>query len=213
MADISLAQQVLEAARGLTTKNLSCGASGNVSARSEAGMLITPTGMTYDQLAEGDLVSMSLDGKAPEGQRKPSSEWHFHGAIYAHRPEVGAIVHCHSSYATAVSCTGRPIPPFHYMVAVAGGRDIPLADYATFGTGVLADHVVRALDGRRACLLAHHGQIALGDSPASALALAEEVEELAKQFTLAMSIGDVRVLSDYEMKRVLDKFSRYGQQD
>lgn len=213
MTETSLRRDVIDAAQALTTRNLSSGLSGNVSARAEDGIVITPTGMTYDQLVEDDIVAMSLDGTVRPGQRKPSSEWHFHRAIYAHRPEVRAIVHCHSTHATALSCTGRPIPAFHYMVAVAGGRDIPLADYATFGTDALGDNVVRALDRRRACLLAHHGQVALGDSPAEALALAADVEELAKQFVIALSIGEVRILSDYEMRSVLDKFSRYGRQD
>ena len=146
------------------------------------------------------------------GVRKPSSEAPFHAAIYRARPEVGAIVHTHSPLATAYSCTRRPIPPFHYMVAVAGGADIPCADYATFGSEALADAAVRALEGRRATLLANHGVIALGSSPAAALSLAAEVENLAAQYLALLASGlKPAILGRAEMRRVIAKFAGYGQ--
>jgi L-fuculose-phosphate aldolase len=145
------------------------------------------------------------------GTRLPSSEWRFHRDIYCARPEIGAIVHTHAPFATTLACLDRGIPPFHYMIAVAGGRDIRCAPYATFGTQALSDHAVAALDGRRACLLAHHGMIAAGDSLAQALALAVEVETLAEMYWRALQIGEPRLLPDDEMRVVLEKFRSYGQ--
>src|SRR5262249_53087245 len=153
----------------------------------------------------GDVVAMTMDGAA-QGPRTPSSEWRFHRDIYAARAEAQAIVHTHSPFATTLSCLERGIPAFHYMIAVAGGSDIRCAPYATFGTQELSDHALRALNGRRACLLANHGMIAMGASLAEAFALAVEVEALAEQYWRALQIGQPIILSDAEMGRVLEKF-------
>jgi L-fuculose-phosphate aldolase len=153
---------------------------------------------------------MTLNGDS-RGSRLPSSEWRFHRDIYAARAEVGAIVHVHSPFATTLACLGRDIPAFHYMIAVAGGKDIRCAPYATFGTQTLSDHALRALVGRKACLLANHGMIAIGATPTDALALAVEVEALAEQYWRALQIGEPNILSDAEMIVVLDKFRSYGQ--
>lgn len=156
---------------------------------------------------------LEADGHCPPGQLIPSSEWRFHVDILAAFPDMNAVVHVHSTHATALACLGQGIPAFHYMVAVAGGDRIPCADYATFGTAALSDNVLRALDGGlRACLMANHGQVATGRTLAEAYALAEEVENLARQYLLARSLGPTRDLPPEEMALVLEKFRYYGQQ-
>ena len=204
-------QSVIDTALDLTRTGLSPQQSGNVSLRAGKGMLITPTGMSYDDLLPDDIVYMSLAGDAPEGQRLPSSEWHMHVAIYAARPDAQAIVHAHSDHAVSLAVMERSIPPFHYMVALLGGRDIRCAPYATFGTPELGRHAVAALEGRKACLLAHHGQIAFGADLAEALKLAHEVETLSGQYWRALQLGAPPLLSDEEMHRVAEKFRTYGQ--
>jgi len=154
---------------------------------------------------------MDLNGRW-FGRCRPSSEWRFHRDILESRPDVGAIVHTHSPRATALACTGRGIPAFHYMIAVAGGRDIRCAPYYTFGTQELSDAALTALKDRKACLLANHGVIATGADLAIAVALAGEIENLALQYSLALTLGEVRILDDAEMSRVIEKFRTYGQQ-
>jgi len=201
---------VIAAARELLDRRLTVGASGNVSARLDAAhFLVTPTGRNYATLEPGDLPVVRADGTW-YGRARPSSEWRFHRDIYAARPTVGAIVHTHSRHATALACGGSGIPAFHYTVARAGGRDIRCAPYHTFGTPALAAAAVAALADRRACLLAHHGVIALGSDPADALALATEVEELAAQYLAARALGPVPLLDSAEMDRVIEKFRTYG---
>jgi L-fuculose-phosphate aldolase len=185
--------------------------SGNVSARTEAGFLITPLGLPYAQTTPADLIELSLDGAVLSGARKPSSEWPFHAAIYRARPEAQAIVHTHSPRATALSCTRRGIPAFHYMIALCGGADIRCADYATFGTPELAENAVRALEGRKAVLLANHGVIALGASLAGAHQIVAEVENLAGQYLDILAAGlEPVILDEAEMARVSAKFAGYG---
>jgi L-fuculose-phosphate aldolase len=163
--DAALRRAVIETARALGPADLGVNRSGNVSARWADGFLVTPTGVPYEALEPGDIVFVPLDGAAPQGRLLPSSETPFHLAIYRARPELSAIVHSHSPHATALACTGRGVPPFHYMVAAAGGASILCAPYATFGSEALSRHAVEALaEGRRACLLANHGQIACGAS-------------------------------------------------
>lgn len=206
------AAEVLAAALALQRMRLTPGTSGNVSRRVEAGFVVTPSGIPYDALAAGDMVTLDLAGRVVAGSHEPSSEAPFHAAIYRSRPEAGAIVHTHSPRATALSCARQGIPAFHYMVAQAGGPDIPCADYATFGTDALADAAVRALEGRRATLLANHGVIALGPTCAAALALAAEVENLAGQYLDLLASGLSPVILDAEeMGRVLARFATYGQ--
>lgn len=203
---------LITACRELTRRGLTQGTSGNVSLRcEEQRFLISPTGMDYEALQPDDIPLMDLDGRW-FGRCRPSSEWRFHRDILASRPEVGAIVHTHSPLATALACTGRGIPAFHYMVAVAGGSDIRCAAYHTFGTQELSAAALAALHERKACLLANHGVIATGADLPGAIALAAEVENLARQYCAALSLGNVRILEDGEMRRVLEKFSTYGQQ-
>jgi L-fuculose-phosphate aldolase len=208
----ALRHAVVETARAMSREGLSPGRSGNVSARYGDGALITPSGLPYETLTPEQIVLMRGDGSTAPGALLPSSEWQLHLAVYAAHPRAEAIVHCHSPNATALACAGRPIPAFHYMVAVAGGTDIPLAPYATFGTRELADAVAATLVRRRACLLAHHGQIAFGRDLACALDLAREVEVLAMQYIKTLQIGGGPVLGDTAMAEVLAKFQTYGQQ-
>ena len=198
------------------------GKAGNVSVRMDAsspqrgegwdgGFLITPTGIPYEETRPEQIVAMRMDG-THQGEVLPSSEWRFHRDIYAARNEVNAIVHTHAPYATTLACMDRDIPSFHYMIAVAGGNDIRCAPYATFGTQQLSDHVINALRDRKACLMSHHGMIACGDSLQTALALAVEVETLARIYWQALQIGEPALLDEAEMRLVIDKFQTYGQQ-
>lgn len=202
---------VLAAAMEMSRRGLSPGRSGNVSARTAEGMLITPSGLAYDTLRPGDMVPVRDDGNVSSGRLKPSSEWQLHLEAYRARPDIGAIVHSHSMHAVVLACAHRPIPAFHYMVAVAGGDDIPLVPYATFGTEELARLAANGLRHRNACLLANHGQIAVAGTPAEALELAAEVETLAEQFCKVLAIGEPKILSTDEMAEVLRRFKRYGQ--
>lgn len=211
--ELWLAQEIIDTALAMSAEGLSPGISGNVSARHGRGMLITPTGMAYDELIPEDIVFVDTQGNTPAGARAPSSEWRFHMAAYAARPGANAILHAHSRFATALACARKPIPAFHYMVAVAGGRDIPLARYATFGTRELADNIAAALADRKACLMANHGQIACGASLADALALARDVEALAAQYVTVLQLGEPHILNHEEMSRVLERFKNYGQQE
>lgn len=209
--ETTVRREVAEAAVAMSRQGLSPGRSGNVSARVADGILITPSGLAYDVLQPGDIVRVSSDGTVAAGQRRPSSETDFHLAVYRARPDVGAIVHTHSLHATVLACARRAIPAFHYMVAVAGGDDIPLVPYATFGSAELARVVATGLAQRNACLMANHGQIAVGATCAAALELAAEVEVLAEQYVKVLTLGSPHILARDEMVRVVEKFRSYGQ--
>lgn len=203
---------IIEAAQELDRLGYMPSKSGNLSFRTAKGFTITPSGVPYDALTEGDLVKLDHAGGVLGGRRKPSSEWRLHQAIYAARPDAMVVVHTHSPRATALACARRDIPPFHYMIALAGGDDIRCAPYATFGTQALADSAVMALAGRRACLLANHGVVAIGANLRAAATLAREVENLASQYLdmLAARIDPV-TLTPVEMEAVRDQFEGYGQ--
>jgi L-fuculose-phosphate aldolase len=204
---------VIAACRELTRRGLTHGTSGNVSVRcDERRFFVSPSGLDYEVLQAEDVPLMDLAGRW-FGRRRPSSEWRFHRDIFASRPDVGAIVHTHSPRATALACTGRGIPAFHYMVAAAGGCDIRCAPYYAFGTQELSDAALAALKERKACLLANHGVIAIGADLRSAVSLAGEVENLALQYCAALSLGEVSILDDAEMCRVVERFHTYGQHD
>lgn len=213
MKNGALYNEIIETVRAFGRTGLSAGTSGNLSARTDKGFLITPSGVDYADLEPDSLVELDLNGGIIDGKLKPSSEWHFHRAVYDDRPEVNAVVHVHSPYATALACTRQGIPAFHYMIAMAGGDDIRCADYATFGTEELARNAVIALADRRACLLANHGMIALGVSLPQAFHLAVQVEELARQYHLSCQLGGPVLLDDKEMAVNLEKFRTYGRQD
>lgn len=204
-------EALIAAARALDAAGFMPSKSGNLSQRTASGFIITPSGLPYAALQPEDLVEIGPDSEVVAGQRRPSSEWRLHADIYADRPDAQAIVHTHSPHATALSCARRPIPALHYMVAMAGGADIRCAEYATFGTPELAATAVAALAGRRACLLANHGVVALGATLAGADALAREVENLARQYLLLLAAGIPPVLLDEaQMVAVAAQFRGYG---
>jgi ribulose-5-phosphate 4-epimerase/fuculose-1-phosphate aldolase len=211
-AEKNARRAVIDTALAMSRSGLSPGRSGNVSCRWKGGMLITPTGMAYEAIRPRDIVFVNGKGAVlGKRSRKPSSEWRFHLAAYRARPDIGAVVHAHSLYATVLACAHKPIPAFHYMVAVAGGNDIPLVPYDTFGTETLAGHVAGGLAHRNACLMANHGQIAVGRELCAALELAHEVEVLARQYANVLALGEPHILDDEEMTRVVERFKGYGQ--
>jgi L-fuculose-phosphate aldolase len=203
---------VVRTAQALDAAGFCPSKSGNVSVRQGERVLITPSGLPYAAMQPDDIVEIDLEGRRTGGsERKASSEWPFHAAIYKARPDATAIVHTHSPYATALSCARRDIPAFHYMIALGGGADIRCATYATFGTQALADNAVAALEGRRAVLLANHGVITIGQTLAGAQTLAGEVENLARQYLALLAAGlDPAILDAPEMERVTAQFKGYG---
>ncbi|EPJ5577329.1 L-fuculose-phosphate aldolase [Citrobacter farmeri] len=205
-----LSREIIETCLEMTRLGLNQGTAGNVSARYQDGMLITPSGIPYERMTEQMIVYVDNDGRYEEG-KLPSSEWRFHLAAYQTRPEANAVVHNHAIHCTAVSILNRPIPAIHYMIAAAGGNSIPCAPYATFGTRELSEHVVVALKNRKATLLQHHGLIACEANLQKALWLAHEVEVLAQLYMKTLAVVDpVPVLSDKEIAVVLEKFKTYG---
>lgn len=206
-----LRREIVAAARKLEAQGIYRGTSGNISARIPGGFLITPTGYAAEDLTPASLVEMDLQGNA-KGDLLPSSEWRFHRDIYAERPDAKAVVHTHSTFATVLSCMRREIPSFHYMVAKAGGDRIACARYATFGTEALSKNALAALAGRKACLLANHGMIALGSSLKAASRLAAEVESLSEQYWRILMVGRPAMLGRPEMRAVVEKFRTYGVQ-
>lgn len=208
MSEADLRQQVVDTARALNASGINQGTSGNVSARIAGGLLITPTSLPYEQMQPGDLVALDLQGQPlHDGQRRPSSEWRLHADILRQRPEAQAVVHCHSTSATALACHGRGIPAFHYMVAVAGGVDVRCAAYALFGTQAFSDLALAALADRQAALLAQHGQVTLASSLPQALRLAIEVETLARMYLQALQLGEPPVLDPAQMAAVQQQFT------
>lgn len=209
--EAALRLAIVETMRQLEARGLNRGTSGNVSARFGDGMLVTPSGITPDRLTPESIVLMTGDGTVAPGALRPSSEWRMHMGVYRRRADAHAVVHCHARHATILACAGREIPSMHYMVAVGGGATVPLAPYATFGSDELAAGVVSALDGRRACLMANHGLIALGPDLRHALAITEEIEEQAAVYWGTLAIGGPTLLDRAEMDRILVAFAGYGQ--
>ena len=199
---------VIKFSKMLNDKKLSALRSGNISVRHNNGFLITPSGKKYSSLKVKDIVFVSLDGKY-EKKYKPSSEWRFHQDIYIKKKDAQAIVHTHSTNATALSVHKKPIPAFHYMIALAGGNIIMCAKYATFGTQELSDNIIEALENRKACLMSNHGQVAYGDNLNSAFELAEEVENICHQYINAIKLGEPKILSSSEMDVILEKVKNY----
>ena len=210
VSEQQLRTQIIAVAQDLDRAGLVPNKSGNVSCRTPRGFLVTPAGVPYRDLVPGDIAEVPLPGAPDASGPRPSSEWRMHAAIYASKPEAAAIVHTHSPRATALACAGRGIPPFHYMIALAGG-DIRCMPYATFGTAELAETAVRGLEGRRATLLGNHGVIAIGGSLNEAHAVAVDVENLAGEYLAMLSAGlEPQLLDDEELARVIEKFADYG---
>ena len=208
----ALSRRIVDTCLAMNASRINQGKSGNVSARFGTGMLITPSGVSYSTLKPMDIVLMDLTGEVEPDQLLPSSEWRMHADIYRNRPEAQAILHAHPTFCTALACRREGIPAFHYMIAMAGGTDIRCSDYATFGTVALSETMIAALEGRKACLLANHGMICFESDLDRALALAVEVESLARQYHHACQGGIPILLDEEEMLRVLEKFQTYGKQ-
>jgi len=203
-------EDLISAAQKMQALGLNRGTSGNLSLRTPAGILITPSAIPYEQLTPEMIPLMQPDGSF-EGAYRPSSEWRFHLDIFAARPEVGGIVHNHAPYATGLAMARREIPACHYMIARFGGAPIRLAPYALFGTAELSTHVVAALEGRTACLLANHGCITLGATIEAALAAAVELETLAQQYVLSLAAGGPVLLTDEQIGEAITQFATaYG---
>lgn len=219
MNERALRSEVIATARAMAPHNLNRGAAGNVSVRTEEvapGFLVTPTGMPYERLTASDIPFVRLDSHDTPvfvGLKKPSSEWRLHRDLYATRDEVHAVLHAHAPFATALACLRRDIPPFHYMIARFGGDTIRCADYATFGTQALSDHMLAAMNGRSACLLANHGMVVVAASLAEALERAVEFEALCEQYWRACQMGKPVLLNAEEMADALARFASYGRQD
>ena len=215
MKNLDQRNQIIEYSLKLNSTNLSPLRSGNISLRSNEddkdGYLITPSGKKYETLKPEDIVFMGLNAEVVnnDSANKPSSEWRFHRDIYINKKDAQAIVHAHSPHATAVSSHGKSIPPFHYMIALAGGEDIKCAEYATFGTEDLSKNIIKALKKRTACLMSNHGQVAFGKNLEEAFELAQEIENICQQYIIALKIGQPKILSFEEMKKVLSKAKNY----
>lgn len=194
----------------MDASGLNSGTAGNASVRLGERFLVTPSGIPADRLTPDTIVNLDRNG-AYEGEIRPTSEWRMHVGLLAGRPDINAVVHCHSRFATTLACANKPIPPLHYMTAVSGGFEISLAPYALFGSEELAQSVITTLDGRRACLMANHGQIALGRTPEEALMIAREVEVQASYYYGTLAIGGPTLLSQDNMNAVLGAFANYGQ--
>lgn len=205
----SLAQQMVKVSQQLVTNGLNKGMSGNISCRIDEGFLITPSAVLPEYLSIDSMVNMQFDGSF-EANKKPSSEWRFHRDILQSRPEVNAVIHTHSMFATTMACLHQDIPAFHYMIAMMGGDSVRCAPYALFGSQALSDSAVDALTGRKACLLAHHGMIAIGANLAEALAIAIELENLCEQYWRLLQITpEPPLLSEEQMRVVFQQFKGY----
>lgn len=215
MDEAALRREIVESARRMNALGINQGTSGNISTRCGDRMLITPSAVPYDDMRPEEIAAMPLDGErgAWTGPLKPSTEWRFHLDILRGRPEAGAVVHSHAPYCTTLAILRRDIPAVHYMMAAFGGTSVRCAPYATFGTPELAAHALAALEGRNACLLANHGMIVVGPSLAKAMWLAVELETIAKQYCLALQLGQPVVLSEAEIADTARSFSTYGLQD
>src|SRR4051812_27086599 len=209
--EAELRQAITAAARQMNVLDINQGTSGNISVRLDDAMLITQSGVPYDQMAPEDLPRMPLAGEygAWEGPLAPSTEWRFHLDLMKAQPEVGAIVHAHPTYCTALAMARRDIPTCHYMIAATGGPTVRCSGYATYGTKELSEAALRALEGRTCCLLANHGMIATGPDLAKAMWLAVELETLARQYAVSLSLGGPVLLEDAEIERVKE-FKSYG---
>lgn len=211
--DIQKRQKLIQYGKKMVENNLTFSTGGNLSIRiDDRSFLITPSGMAYESLKERDLVVMTSEGEILKGDRKPSSEWHMHGAIYDARPEINVLIHTHSPYVSVVSSLGEELPPISYLIASAGTRTVPLARYETFGTKELGEAAVEAMGDCKAVMLANHGLIAGGDTLAQAFSLAQEIEFCAFMYVTALSTGKkINFIPDDKMDEVIEKFKGYGQ--
>lgn len=213
MKDLDLRNELIRTVLKMNELGINQGTSGNAAVRLEDGFLITPSGMAYEDIMPEDVVFKRIGGdyNSPNGLRKPSSEWRFHEDIFVAREDVDAIVHTHGKAVMTIACLRKDVPPFHYMIGVTGGKTIRCAPYETFATQELSDVAVKALEGRKACLLANHGQIAVGGNLKQALSMALEVETLCDVYWRTLIAGGAVLLDDQKMDEALEKFNKgYG---
>lgn len=202
-------ESLLKSMQTLQELGLNRGTSGNASVRQDSGFIVTPSGMAIRDMTGTHMVEMNMQGEATSAG-KPSSEWRFHRDIYLARPEINAVVHTHSMFATTLACLQKEIPPFHYMIAIAGGGNVRCSEYKLFGTQALSDAAIMALRDRKACLLAKHGMIAIGSNLQQAMDIAIEVEGLCEQYWRALQISTPENLTSEEMDEVFEQFKDYG---
>ena len=208
-SNISLRREIIQTCIKMNDMGINQGTSGNISARVDGGILITPSAVPYDKMKPESIVFIDWDGQRDDSG-VPSTEWRFHLDITRQRDDVNAVVHTHSLYATILAIRGESIPAVHYMIAAAGGPSIRCGKYETFGSADLSKQALAALENRNGCLLANHGVIATGASIAKALWLAKEIEVLAQQYVFSLLLGGPNLLSDDEIRHVVDKFKNYG---
>lgn len=214
-AERALREEVVARCREMNSSGINQGTSGNISARFEDRMLISPSAIPYDALEPEMIASIPLDDWSGvwEGPLKPSTEWRFHHKLLRGRPDAGAVVHAHPTYATTLAMARKPIPACHYMIAAFGGNNVRCAGYARFGTEELSELAIEAMEDRTACLLANHGMIAVGETLAKAMWRAIELETIAKQYYHTLQIGGPTILTDGEVDETLAAFAGYGVQD
>jgi len=212
--ELDVRKKIIALCQQMNATGLNQGTSGNISAVCDNKMLITPSGIAYDDMQPEQIASLSLEQEGDDyhGPCKPSSEWHFHKAILKSNPAFGAVVHTHSNYATVLSIGHLTIPACHYMIAAFGGNSVRCADYATFGTKALSDNILKAMQERSACLMANHGMVVAGDNLDKAMWAAVELETLSRQYYEARLLGELHILPDAEIGVVLEKFKSYGLQ-
>lgn len=204
----SIGLQIIETYKKHLDIGLNVGSEGNISIRDNQKIYITPSGINIKDLNEEHISILDLDG-IKSNKIKPSSEVDLHLMLYKNREEIRSVVHCHSEWASILSCQRKDILQFHYMVAEFGGRDIKCAEYATFGTKKLAKNVLKAIKKRKGCLMANHGQICVGKNLEEASHLSIALEKLSKQYFFCLLSKNLKMLSDNEMKEVLKSFSNY----
>ncbi|WP_024519175.1 class II aldolase/adducin family protein [Bradyrhizobium sp. Tv2a-2] len=209
-----LREAIIAKCRWMNASGLNQGTSGNISVRYEDRMLITPSATPYEAMKPEMIASMPLEGEygSWDGPLPPSTEWRFHLDIVRGRPDVGSVVHTHSTYATVLAIARKPIPACHYMMAAFGGNDVRCAGYALYGTAELSELALAALEGRNGCLLANHGMIAVGANLDKAMWLAVELETIARQYYLSLALGSAHILNDREIAEAAKGFSTYGLQ-
>ncbi|MBM7068686.1 class II aldolase/adducin family protein [Actibacterium sp. 188UL27-1] len=214
MSELNLRKELIEACRDMNALGINQGTSGNISVKYEGAMLISPSATPYHSCTPDMVASLPLDSTgAYDGPRKPSTEWRFHLALHASRDDVNAVVHAHPTYCTTLAMARKTIPAAHYMIAAFGGNTVELADYALFGSEALNKHVLKAMEGRQACLMANHGMCAVGESLDKAMWRAVELETIAKQYYHSLLIGGPVLLSDAEIAETAKSFEGYGLQD
>ena len=200
---------LIDACRSMNERGLNQGASGNISARVSDGILITRSGVAYDEMSITDIVKIPFVGEPSVHGHRPSSEWRFHQALFQLREDIAVVLHAHPTHATALAIQRRPIPPCHYMVAAFGGNNIPLAEYATFGSEKLSANITAVMKNRHACIMANHGALVVAETVKDALWRMQELETLSKQYLLSFNGGEATLLTTAEIEEALTAINGY----